>query len=321
MEEGTRLHSLIPPGDLGGLDDEQTAMVEKARALVLHHAGPGWTIWHEVGVELKVGDETIFGTADVVGIPPVGSLGEEPFILEFKFGRSPPPMLFLKAQGSLYSAGLLSDVLGAAYDEVDFHAHSLRTGGHYHATVTRAEVEDIVGWVEGVIQGAKEAPELIPHPEACQRCPALAWCPAAAAAAMAVTRRVEANGDLAPERLARELEAASWLSKWVDAKQDQGKEVLKAGGAIPGWKLKTTAGAREITDAVEAWEYVDGLMSQEEYLGCMKVGLGKLEAAWVAKARGAYKIKKDEALARFNQDLAPVIKYGEPRTRLEREEG
>ena len=75
------------------------------------------------------------------------------------------------------------------------------------------------------------------------------------------------------------------------------------GQEIPGYELRTRAGARKITDPMAAWAAVRDRITPDQFVACCDVSLPKLENTFAEAApRGG----KSKAKQEFSEALADL---------------
>jgi hypothetical protein len=196
--------------------------------------------------------------------------------------------------------------------------------GRYRRAVSESFTRaDAVAIVEAVI-ARRESPDRVPEPcDFCSWCANAATCPALVNRAVAVAEnREDWRGELPadwhasaitdPEQMARALTLAKFVADWSDAVKHHATELAKSGVEIPGFKLQERRGRKEITDIAEAWNLVDGILPQPDFLRCCSLSMPKLAEA-VATAGGIAKAKAEREIA---ERLAPVTAEGKPSVSL-----
>lgn len=117
-----------------------------------------------------------------------------------------------------------------------------------------------------------------PSPKACHYCRARATCPEAIAAATALS--VVDSAELAdPVRVAQLLDRCDQAERVIDAIRSGAKQMLEAGVAVPGWRLKPGAKPKKV-DAQAAWAKIGLQIGGSAFAECCTVSIPKLAGAW-----------------------------------------
>ena len=118
-----------------------------------------------------------------------------------------------------------------------------------------------------------------PSEDACKYCRAKAICPEAQQA-VAVIVSTQESAIIDPQELGRFLELAPVALKVIEARKDQAKSFIEAGGVIPGWKLKPGSLVEKITKPEVVWERCERLgMPSEGFMSLLKITKGALKTA------------------------------------------
>lgn len=311
--EGTELHRCLPPDvSIDHLTPEQQRQVEKARAFILEKAGDGPNYEWPLGIE-TVHPELRGGTADVVHVEGLHRLHQEKnvfdrlVIVDLKFGRLPLAETFASWQLMIYGASQL--MCADAVDVWIYQPRADAEDSRWHATVTAAD--DVPGKVNAVLERMADpkAPR-VPSEEACKYCQALGWCPEAAAvsAGFAVATR-EPQG-LSPIQLGQLGALAKRVEGQAKAVLAAVREILLAGGSVPGFTLETRRGSRHIPDAPAAYEALKDRLPLERFLALIELPLGELEEAWIEACwenGNETKVTKKSLREEFTKRLERVI--------------
>lgn len=267
-QSGTDLHALLPP-DVPIPDDLEPAdraAVEAARAWVAEKL-QGRKARYEERVTLSSG---IFGTVDVIA-PHV--------ILDVKFGRAPLVPAAIEWQMKAYVA--------SQYDGCEVAVFHARERTEYTASFTAADCERLDSEIHRSYGAAQQgdAP-LRPSPDACRYCPATGICPAFRDQMMVPVENLpeeETALDLTPLQVSRWLQLFSIIGAREDAIKERAKEILLAGGSIPGYHLKSME-TRKLPSKEELIRLIDSttlLRAASFTIGHLEKTLGRAEFARV----------------------------------------
>lgn len=179
--------------------------------------------------------------------------------------------------------------------------------------ITLQEAQDIV---YGIADKA-----IVPTPcEYCDWCEKAATCPALTCRALEVASKALEMEVLPvnwlvlsdPHTASQALELADAVATWADAVKVRVKELMSEGTMVPGWMLKSRAGARTITDPHSAQLALG--FTTVDFLDCCSVAIGKLEKKYAEN----YNMKGPEAKAAMTRLLADSTTQRQPTVYLER---
>jgi CRISPR/Cas system-associated exonuclease Cas4 (RecB family) len=113
-----------------------------------------------------------------------------------------------------------------------------------------------------------------------------------------------------PNELGHSLRNARILKEWVSRIEEHAKRLALSGTEIPGFELKSRAGAREIMDVKKAYE-LSGL-GPDEFIMLCSLPVGALEDAIAVKEE----IPKSRAKKLVNERLGEVLQRRPPSVHL-----
>lgn len=247
-------------------------------------------------------------------------------VIDYKTGwkkATPSPAnLQLRTQAVLLDdhlmrEGLAVDTIAAAIVQPRCDAHPNPVA--YDRPALGEARQQVVAIVDSAMR-----PDAPRHPGShCQHCPAKFICPEAAANLKTlgdVSKPIVAGAT--PEQLSSLLnswEAAKAIGKVIEA---AAKTKLQSDPlCVPGWALGKPGQTRSFTDAQAVFNrlHATSLISQQDFMGCIKVGLTDLIEA-VAGCSGMKKTEAEEAIELHCADLiitkpkSPSLERLDPQT-------
>lgn len=163
----------------------------------------------------------------------------------------------------------------------------------------RAELLDIAAGIR--FAGDQRAP----GPTQCRYCKALGTerCPESADTARQLAPLTLGEVMPTPDKVAKVLDLKPVIQGVLDRYEEYAKEVIAAGGVIPGYALVPGNTVRRLRDTDAAWKAAQEVLTPDEFMGACSVTVGKLEAL-MADKRGW---KKNEARANFDSIMEAAI--------------
>jgi hypothetical protein len=288
---GTAIHGILEQGFQGGAEpisypaeyaEPITAAIAIMASLRQRFPDHAWS----TEVKLDTGIPEVYGTGDVVGVSEWSPVG---VVVDWKTGRGDRDDAGTSLQTAAYALGLLRRyprlqevlvVMGELEKEPTEATWS-------RSALERAEYSILYAIGRCEEYGNSPA-QYSPQPKACQYCARRTHCPALARSVgevAATIPRVEDVRELSGMELASALKryqpAAKLVEQFIGALEDRAKEILSAGGDIPGFKLKESNGAR-------AWTAPEDVVRAE--LASTGVDLTALVSPTEAEKRLAEKI-------------------------------
>ena len=296
-EAGTRLHKHMELGTLPE-DAEEAEAVEwcrtQERLLLEKYVAPMGADRVLREVRWWAADGSFSGQGDVAYVHEGCAL-----IVDYKFGRVPVPAAASNMQLAAL-AKLAFDNLACI--NVVFCAILQPFASRQEPRVVRYQLADVPQlrryFGSLLAEAARPGARLVPGEEQCRYCRARAACPACMALLSAVagndslsgsgvTTALRSSGqsvaelwpDWAPEKKADAVRLAGLAKKWAEAVERKAKADLKAGFAIPGFRLSAGSRSFKITDAQGAFGQLNALigLTGEEFAGCCSVKISALD--------------------------------------------
>lgn len=241
-------------------DDEDAAAVQVALDFIRNEADP------------KMGDQVgIEATIDLAPLdPPVEMRGTADFwryrrggellVVDYKHGVGVQVHAAGNPQLRYYALGVLAG-LPDSMPVTSVRIVVVQPRGRGGRAIDEETISalDLIEWAADLFDAARrtlapDAPRVAG--DWCRWCPASATCPAQKAQAQAVVRADFTDLDAAPPApdtlsiadIARVLEKADFVRKWLDAVEAQAKWSLEQGVEVPGWKLVAGRASRSWAD-------------------------------------------------------------------------
>jgi hypothetical protein len=252
---GTAVHGclagVVRGVDLAISDDDVRGLVEVGKSMF-----QAWRAeWPDLEwlAELKIdsGIPDCYGTADVVGISPWLNVA---VIADWKTGRGSRDDAGASLQLAAYALGVLRN---SPYIERFVLIMAELEQQPTRCEFTRAQLVQVAQEIRRIIAAAESTQrQLTPSAEACQYCRHRVGCPAiektvVEGAASLPAVQPEAVRDLAAadagKLLTRYRPLIDLVESFGKSLEERVKSALSAGEEVPGWKIKTTPGARDWT--------------------------------------------------------------------------
>ena len=250
-ERGTRIHATIADVVSGRApvpmeaDGEATAVRYALEVLsMVRQQYPEHTLRAEVAVDAGV--DGVHGTSDVCG---VDGWGGDVLVVDWKSGWGDHGDAASSLQLVAYALGARAEFGhrgGAVLYLVDLDKRTTSV-----CRWSSADLDAARKTIQRVIAAAElhTDADLRPSKEACRYCARLPTCPAATGSALSVEVPALLVETMTPEDVGRvldELEPRIKLAETVLAGLKQrAREMMEAGTAVPGWRLKTGSTRRE----------------------------------------------------------------------------
>jgi len=300
--EGTDMHKRVATRNVDGLSAADTELVVLCVEELRRFGNDDWH--HEVPVTVLDGFETLTeGTADAVKTRE-GQL----IVIDWKFGYKPVTPAESNIQMLAYATGLHQRTGKNVLTVVFQPRLKLRTEGVVDAT----RAADVLKWIRKTID-ACHAPglTLIPGEKQCQYCRALTSCPAARELDDFVALRP--SGELmTPEQI------GGLLTYWRDIVKKRGesleyraKEMLTAGEDVPGWCLRSKAGAQKVQDAQAVFERATAAgVDPKVLMSIASFPITKLQDAYARVRKEAAGLTLKAAKEEFTETMGDAIQRG-----------
>jgi hypothetical protein len=135
----------------------------------------------------------------------------------------------------------------------------------------------------------------------CQYCKATGICPEAQEATKTLTT-TSTSAVIDPSQLPRLLEVCTLAESVIENVRKRAREILDAGGEVPGWKLINSK-RRSITSSASAYHLIKEAFGEEVAMGASSVSLTDATKSLATKAG----LKEKEAKAKIESVLADII--------------
>jgi hypothetical protein len=135
----------------------------------------------------------------------------------------------------------------------------------------------------------------------CQYCKATGICPEAQEATKTLTT-TSTSAVIDPSQLPRLLEVCTLAESVIENVRKRAREILDAGGEVPGWKLINSK-RRSITSSASAYHLIKEAFGEEVAMGASSVSLTDATKSLATKAG----LKEKEAKAKIELVLADII--------------
>ena len=314
-EAGTRLHKHMELGTLPE-DPEEAEAVEwcrtQERLLLEKYVAPMGADRVLREVRWWAADGSFSGQGDVAYVHDGCAL-----IVDYKFGRVPVPAAASNMQ--------LAALAKLAFDNLadikvvfcailqPFARGSWRLAVRYQL----ADMPQLRRYFGNLLAEAERpGARRVPGEEQCRYCRARAACPACSELMVRETQADVAAlwADWSPEKKADAVRLAGLAKRWAEAVERRAKEDLKAGFAIPGFRLSAGSRSFKITDAQGAFGQLNALigLTGEEFAGCCTVKISELDKVVhkrrCERADEGTKVLVKESAAWLREQLAGVGK-------------
>lgn len=279
-EMGTRLHKHMELGTLPE-DPEEAEAVEwcrtQERLLLEKYVAPMGADRVLREVRWWAADGSFSGQGDVVYVHEGCAL-----IVDYKFGRVPVPA----AASNMQLAALAKLAFDNLADiKVVFCAILQPFASRQEPRAVRYQLADVPQlrryFGNLLAEAARPGARRVPGEEQCRYCRARAACPACSELMVRETQADVAAlwADWTPEKKAEAVRLAGLAKKWAEAVERRAKADLKAGFAIPGFRLSAGSRSFKITDAQGAFGQLNALigLTGEEFAGCCTVKTSALD--------------------------------------------
>lgn len=279
-EAGTRLHKHMELGTLPE-DPEEAEAVEWCRrqeqVLLERYVAPMGADRVLREVRWWSADGSFSGQGDVVYVHEGCAL-----IVDYKFGRVPVPAAASNMQLAALAKLAFDNLAGV---DVVFCAILQPFASRQEPRVVRYQLADVPQlrryFGNLLAEAARPGARLAPGEEQCRYCRARAACPACGELMVRETQADVAAAwpDWAPEKKAEAVRLAGLAKRWAEAVERRAKADLKAGFAIPGFRLSAGRKSFKITDAQGAFGQLNALigLTGEEFAGCCTVKISALD--------------------------------------------
>lgn len=279
-EMGTRLHKHMELGTLPE-DPEEAEAVEWCRRqeqmLLERYVAPMGADRVLREVRWWAADGSFSGQGDVVYVNEGCAL-----IVDYKFGRVPVPAAASNMQLAALAKLAFDNLAGV---DVVFCAILQPFASRQEPRVVRYQLADVPQlrryFGNLLAEAARPGARLAPGEEQCRYCRARAACPACGELMVRETQADVAAAwpDWAPEKKAEAVRLAGLAKRWAEAVERRAKADLKAGFAIPGFRLSAGRKSFKITDAQGAFGQLNALigLTGEEFAGCCTVKISALD--------------------------------------------
>lgn len=311
-ERGTYLHVLAnlwfttgrePEGFKNDEDRNQASRAVEIAHSLRDSLFPSTAGWYRGGsrteAELGFGEISDFGHADVIAS--VGNNGRyNVLLIDWKFGRLEVEDTDTNLQTRAYAVGAFEEYGDGNLDGVyvviiqPWSSQPMKGPVLYQ----KSEIEASKAQIQAIIEASqKDDAPVNPSPEACQWCPAKAYCVAAQTHAEKFGLAIQQPGFLleTPEQMSNFLKLSKAVKKLIDERVEKITEAAMAGVEIPGFKLQPGNLRREVTSGIKAWKALMDYLTADEFAAICKVSITDLEDAVHAKIKAIDKknTKKD----------------------------
>lgn len=317
-EQGTKIHEAVDSGDTSLLNDEELAIAQYCFDFQAHiRASKGSAPvkeLREVVLDIACGDESTFGSADLIEIYGDGTA----VLMDWKTGYGAVDDAETNSQVWAYTLGLFQ-----AHPEVHTVEAYLvlpRRQEISSAVFKRAEVDKLALRLGTIISRAKElaGKEFNPTEGVCDYCQFKGSCKALAGKALVLGQKAgfdvpsNISWDGSPEDKAKLLKLANLLSQWCeDTKKELLRQALEEGAEIPGYRLDQRKTPRTIENAAAGFEAVKNMVDLNEFLSAAsRISVPTLEKIVAEKAPKGGKAKAKEALEDALRDANALKEEG-----------
>lgn len=201
----------------------------------------------EKRIDLSSLNRLMFGTNDAL----VYARWSKLIVYDYKHGKGIPVDVEDNVQLLFYALGAYIELQHMEFSEIEMVIVQPRAD-HPDGPVRRwtVPVSYITQFADQLKKAAdatqREDAPLVPGSKQCRWCPAFPICPAAAKQASLIAaadfaepveKQLKKPEELTPEQLKMVLDNAGFLDSWLRAVEQYAEDQLKAGHAIPGYKL------------------------------------------------------------------------------------
>lgn len=224
--------------------------------------GTGGALFVEVKLPIGhiTGEAGAHGTSDAVVCA-----DRELIVVDLKFGRGVQVLAEENRQAMIYALAALDefDMTHGPFEVVRIVIDMPRKGGANEWVVSVEDLEKFRAQVAAAALATDQpdAPRVVSE-KGCRWCKAKATCPTLAAE---VAAAAETPVDADAETLGRAMALVPIVEGWAKAVKEATGERLRAGDAIPGFKLvQGRKGARQWTDAAAAETFLRSVLKKDE---------------------------------------------------------
>jgi len=317
-DQGTKIHEAIDSGDTSLLTEEEAAIAQYCFDFQGHIRSSKGTApvteLRERVLQINLGDENTFGSADLIEIYGDGSA----VLMDWKTGFGGVDDAEINSQVWAYTLGVFQ-----AHPEVhtvDAYLVLPRRQEISHATFKRSEADKLALRVGTIISRAKTVAgqEFNPQEGVCDYCSNRGSCKALAEKALIIGQKAgfdvpeSISLDGSPDDRAKLLKLANLLSLWSDdTKKELLRQALEQGAEIPGYRLDQRKTPRTIDNPVAGWEAIKTMVDLEEFLSAAsRISVPTLEKIVSEKAAKGQKAKAKEALEDALRDANALKEEG-----------
>ncbi len=324
-EKGTRIHLACETGELDTLVDEERAMAEKLLSwvdLVIKRHGFDRKQFEDhkeirLGIETPSGVST-FGTCDRLLIS-----ANEGVMIDYKTGRNAIDDAEVNCQTQAYVAGAFQKF--PQLQKIHFYFLVPAREEILYAAYERSRLPELLLRVSTIILRAKSATTCNPQPGICDFCAIPkrpGGCKHLNEYALTLARKYQFPGFTVPDQLhSSEVEdpeqmsvlltLARLMKDWSDAvKFRANKLAFDEGQDIPGFAKVSVSGRASVLSTIGAYEVLKDDLSQEDFMSCTSLDMGKLEELVASRAPKGMKGKVFEAISDKLTD-AGILARGE----------
>ena len=272
----------------------------------------GYRVWTErfMVLEANLG-EAITGTADVVAI---NQTADHAIGIDWKFGRGSLSQTTTLMQAAAYACMIFQTHPDVKV--VDYFIYQPRVGFGGTEYAASWDVQDYVRLMQMITESVRKTQELgaslNPSPAACQFCPAISVCPAAAEVTEQLPVEYESGLPVEPAKIAKALDMAKIVKKQVKAVEDLARQIMKEGGEIPGYILKPRQGSKRLADVPAAMDRLGELCKFDDFLSVANIPLRKLLKIIIDREAAKEGTTKKAQEKRLFELLGDAVTQGDP---------
>jgi hypothetical protein len=230
-------------------------------------------------------------------------------IIELKFGRSPVLAAPSNIQLAAYAVAAHQDHGAKAIT-----CHIVQPRIAHHSTHTFVAWPEALETLERIVEKCEDPfAALRPGAEQCKYCRAFEVCPAVRDG---ITHQIERIEKLVPMSTMTAAEIARLVDDTAPAVRFHAlaksalRERLEAGESAPGWEVRPGRKSRS-ADPQALWEACANALTPGDYIGCCKVSVPKVMAAYAATIKEA--TSKAEAKRQAEAALSGAINISQGR--------